>query len=143
MKDPAAPHEAEAPHHALLSGATVLVVEDEALLAHDLVWTIEENGGLTQGPIHRLGEAMARADFRDLDAALLDVDIRGEEIFAFADRLEAADVPMVFHTARADVSRLRMCYPDAAILYKPCLARGVVAALASAIQRHGTRSHAS
>jgi hypothetical protein len=70
-----------------------------------------------------------------LDAAIIDVDIAGREIFPFADRLRALNVPIVFHTGRTDLSRLRARYPEARILPKPSPTAHIVRALARAIAR--------
>ena len=77
---------------------------------------------------------MAYSDVGRLNAALLDVDIAGAEVFAFADRLKAGGVPIVFHTARADLAAVAERYPGAPVVCKPCLPRRLVATLASMLQ---------
>ena len=68
-----------------------------------------------------------------LDAAILHLDLAGHEVFAFADRLDARGVPVIFHTGRRDVAPLRARYPGAPILSKPSCAEDVVRTLARAI----------
>jgi DNA-binding response OmpR family regulator len=118
-----------------LSGANILIVEDEAILALDLASTIRDEGASVKGPLHRLDQAMAYDDLDEVDAAILDVDIDGAEVFAFADRLKACRIPIVFHTGRIDLSDLRAEYPEARIVRKPSTAVRIVMTVASAIAR--------
>ena len=111
-----------------LRGKKVMIVEDEAILALDLMMTVEETGATVAGPVHRLDVAMKAESLDELDAAILDVDVAGEEVFPFADRLRAAGVPMVFHTGRSDIGRL-IGYDRAVVCRKPCLAGDLVEAL--------------
>ena len=55
-----------------LSGVTVLVVEDDFLLAMDLEDTLVGMGAVVVGVCHTLAEAMARADDDDFAVAVLD-----------------------------------------------------------------------
>jgi DNA-binding response OmpR family regulator len=116
-----------------LRGTHILVVEDESILALDLALLIEDEGASVAGPLFRLEQAMAFDDLRKLDAALLDVDLAGREVFPLADRLRESNVPIVFHTARTDVSRLRASYPEARIVRKPSAAQQILRALARAV----------
>lgn len=116
-----------------LRGSKILIVEDEAILALDLSLTIEDHGGSVVGPLHRLAQAINCPQLYDVDLAILDVDIRGEEVFPLADKLAAAGVSIVFHTGRTDVAQLSAAYPAASILRKPCAEMRLVDALCSAI----------
>lgn len=122
-------------HAGPLSGTSILVLEDEAILALDLALTIEDEGATVEGPLHRLDQTMAFDDLGRLDAAILDVDICGTEVFAFADRLRAENVPIIFHTGRSELTRLRIRYPEAQIVRKPSPSRQVVTMLRQAVRR--------
>jgi CheY-like chemotaxis protein len=117
-----------------LLGTTVLIVEDEAILALDLALTVGDEGGAVEGPLHRLDDALALTDL-EVDAAILDVDLGGKEVFAFADRLREKRVPIVFHTGRSDLAHLANAYPEAGIVKKPCSTTQIVRALTQAITR--------
>ena len=112
-----------------LFGKTVMVVEDEAILALDLSLTIEDAGARVVGPIHRLEHALQRRTLQDLDAAVLDVDVNGQEVFPLADRLTAAGIPFVFHTGRRETDVLSKSYGQIRVLRKPCLSDQIVETL--------------
>lgn len=82
-----------------LNGRRVLVVEDESLVAMLLETILEDMGCTPVGPASNIddGEAMAR-DTTDLDAALLDVNVAGRQVFPVAKALKARGVPFVFST---------------------------------------------
>ena len=80
-------------------GRRVLVVEDESLVAMLLETILEDMGCTPVGPASNVdeGEAIAR-DTVDLDAALLDVNLAGRQVFPVAAVLKARGVPFVFST---------------------------------------------
>lgn len=82
-----------------LSGRRVLVVEDESLVAMLLETILEDMECIPVGPASNIddGEALARAT-ADLDAALLDVNVAGRQVFPVAEVLKARGVPFVFST---------------------------------------------
>ena len=82
-----------------LQGRRVLVVEDESLVAMLLDTILEDMGCTPVGPASNIdeGEALAR-DEAALDAALLDVNVAGRQVFPVAAALKARGVPFVFST---------------------------------------------
>lgn len=82
-----------------LNGRRILVVEDESLVAMLLETILEDMECIPVGPASNIddGEAMAR-DTVDLDAALLDVNVAGRQVFPVAEALKARGVPFVFST---------------------------------------------
>lgn len=82
-----------------LTGRRVLVVEDESLVAMLLETILEDMECVPIGPVSNIdeGEAMAR-DTAGLDAALLDVNVAGRQVFPVAEVLKARGVPFVFST---------------------------------------------
>lgn len=103
----------------MLDDLTILVVEDEALIALDLSLTLEDHGAQVSGPFATVDTALPACS--DLpDAAILDVDLRGAKSFPVADCLASRGIPFVFHTGRADLDCLRERYgADVPILVKP------------------------
>lgn len=82
-----------------LDGRRILVVEDEFLLADDLAHSLRERGAVVLGPVRTVSEALALIQGEAaLDAALLDVNLGREKVFAVADTLEARRVPFCFTT---------------------------------------------
>ncbi|WP_283179551.1 response regulator [Gemmobacter sp. 24YEA27] len=102
-----------------LSGISVLVVEDEYLLATDLAQFLERGGASVIGPFPTLTEALssvcagAKPDF-----AMLDVNLRGEMVFPLADHLIAAGIPFIFMTGY-DTASLPAAYAEIPRLRKP------------------------
>ena len=76
---------------------SVLVVEDESLIAMNLEMILEDLGHSVIGPVMTLGdlEKMLAGDFQ-ADVAILDVNIAGEYIFPYARRLTDLGIPIFF-----------------------------------------------
>jgi CheY-like chemotaxis protein len=100
--------------------STILVVEDEPVLAVALEISLQRAGYTVLGPMAHLDTAMAALTGPSIDAALLDVHLsRGETVYPVADRLEEMHVPFGFMTAyRTDFIASR--YPAHPIVRKPC-----------------------
>lgn len=81
-----------------LSGRRVLVVEDESLVAMLLETILEDMGCTPIGPASNIDEGEAMAREAELDAALLDVNVAGRQVFPVAAALKARGVPFVFST---------------------------------------------
>ncbi|WP_207456351.1 response regulator [Azospirillum sp. SYSU D00513] len=84
--------------HSALSSLTLLVVEDEPLVAMSIEDTLEEMGVRIVGPAGSVSKALGLVESGGFDAALLDVNLRGERVDAVADRLAAGGIPFVFTT---------------------------------------------
>lgn len=114
-----------------LQGLRVLVVEDEMLIAAELEATLEDLGCHVVGPFARVAQALTAldADGLELDAAVLDVNVRGEMIFPVAEALKARGVPMVFCTGYADLPNLPEPLHGHVRLSKPCSAASLATAL--------------
>ncbi|WP_420410398.1 response regulator [Hoeflea sp.] len=76
---------------------SILVVEDESLIAMNLETILEDLGHSVIGPVMTLKdlETVLDGEFR-ADAAILDVNIAGEQIFPYARRLAGLGVPLLF-----------------------------------------------
>ncbi len=82
-----------------LSGRKILVVEDEYLIADDLAALLSQAGAEVIGPAASLPKAMRLAsDTQQFDAAVLDINLRGVNVFPLADELRARGIPMLFMT---------------------------------------------
>lgn len=82
-----------------LSGRRVLVVEDESLVAMLLATILEDMGCVPVGPAATVADGLTMvADPAPLDAALLDVNVAGHQVFPIAEALNARGVPFVFST---------------------------------------------
>lgn len=83
-------------------GCRVLLVEDEALIAMDIEAALEALGCVVVGPTGRLDIALKQASDEALDAAILDVTIRGGQTFTVAERLLARGIPFVMASGHGD-----------------------------------------
>ena len=82
-----------------LGGRAILVVEDDYMLATDLSEFLAEHGATIIGPAGTVLQAMALVEgTSSIDAAVLDVNLRGERVYPVADALLARKVPFVFVT---------------------------------------------
>ncbi|CTQ32185.1 response regulator [Jannaschia rubra] len=124
----------------MLNDCTILLVEDEALIALDLAMTLEDEGAQVEGPFATVPTALPACCA--VDVALLDVDLCGTKVFPVADRLMAEGKPFVFHTGRPDRELLAGRYgADVTILLKPTRSAQIVEALREALDRARARVH--
>ena len=77
-------------------GLRILIAEDNLLAALELEQALRDLGCAPVGPVAQVNEAMGLARLGNLDAALLDVDLRGEQVFAVAEELARQGVPVIF-----------------------------------------------
>jgi len=83
----------------VLSGRRVLVVEDEYFLAQDLVQVLRELGAEVVGPVADPQDGLdLLAREKVIDAAVVDINLRGEMTFQIADRLRSRGIPFAFST---------------------------------------------
>lgn len=114
---------------ALLQGRRILIVEDEYLLADDLHDALRAAGAEVLGPVPSVAAALSLiAAEKVIDAAVLDVNLRGEMVFAAADALVARGVPFTFATGY-DHWALPERFADAPRVEKPLKGRHIKAAL--------------
>jgi CheY-like chemotaxis protein len=76
----------------------ILVVEDEMLVAMNIEDMLLDLGHEVAGIASRLAPALALAGEASIDAAMLDVNLAGENSFPVADILAARGIPFVFAT---------------------------------------------
>jgi DNA-binding NtrC family response regulator len=104
---------------ARLEGRNVLVVEDDFIVAMDICIRLEETGARILGPVASVNNAMTIIDAGErIDAAVLDVNLKGENSFPVAAALAERKVPFVFTTGY-DQSALPESYRKAPRCEKP------------------------
>ena len=113
-----------------LAGRRVLLVEDELMLALDVEIALTEEGAEVIGPIDDLAVGLALLDREPvLDAAVLDIDLHGEDVFPLAERLRARGVPFLFHTGHGDRTALARHFAGVPVCTKPVLSERLVDAV--------------
>ncbi len=87
-----------------LSGRRVLLAEDEMLVAMDLEGQLTGLGCEVVGPVSTVAAGLELVDAgAPIDAAVLDVSLKGERVFPLAEALRARDVPFLFLTGYTQV----------------------------------------
>lgn len=82
-----------------LAGRRILVVEDESLVAMLLETILEDMGCTPVGPVSNIDDGLAMVERGEpLDAALLDVNVAGRQVFPVAQALLDRGVPFIFST---------------------------------------------
>jgi len=82
-----------------LLGKTILVVEDDYMVATDISAFLAREGATIIGPagtVRAAGALLEKASV--IDAAVLDVNLRNERVYPVADELLERGVPFVFAT---------------------------------------------
>lgn len=112
-----------------MTGFRVLIVEDEYLLANELCLELADADMEALGPARDV--ASARAILRTeppVDAALLDINLRGHTVYELADELAEARIPFVFVTGY-DRSSVPARFSNIQHLTKPLKSKQLAAAL--------------
>jgi DNA-binding response OmpR family regulator len=114
--------------------ATVLVVEDEALIAMDLQWLLEEAGYRVLGPANSIAAAMALLDGDGPDVALLDVNLGRSDVFAVANELASRKTRVIFLTGHT-AQKLPVAHRHRPLVAKPYLPHILLQAVALAVSQ--------
>jgi CheY-like chemotaxis protein len=129
-RDDTGPGGGESRDTSIFSGRTILVVEDDFIVAFDIQSLLEEHGARVLGPASSVEEARAILARETPNLAVLDVNLNGDFVFPIADELRERQVPFVFATAYADDDRL---FPGETVraprLAKPVLPRVLIGQL--------------
>jgi CheY-like chemotaxis protein len=112
----------------------VLVVEDDDVLGEAIGLCVEEAGYEVAGVAQSVDAALQTLRHRPVDAALLDVNLRGELVFAVADALAERGVPFVFVTGQP-ASSIPETHRHRPLVPKPYYDAALCAALAGVLSR--------
>jgi two-component system, chemotaxis family, sensor kinase Cph1 len=93
---PATPAQADLPARSGVEGARVLLVEDNAMIAAEVVEALDAMGAVVVGPVGRLAAALRLIETEPVDVALLDVDLNGTKVWPLAEQLASRSVPFCF-----------------------------------------------
>jgi PAS domain S-box-containing protein len=81
-----------------LAGASVMLVEDEAIVALAVNDSLTDLGFSVIGPFSRVSDACRALQDNKVDAAILDINLDGELVYSLAELLTARKIPFVFAT---------------------------------------------
>lgn len=114
----------------------ILIVEDEALVAMLVEDALEEAGFGVIGPVRSVAQALEALETEQPDAAVLDLNLAGENSVAVADALVARGIPFVVATGYG-AAGLPATHRDALVLPKPYDPADLTAILARLCERRG------
>ena len=118
------------PQSDALRGRRLLIVEDEYMIAADLASALEEQGAKVIGPAGSIEQALELMDReREIDGAVLDINLRGKRAYPVAEALSARGVPFVFATGY-DAWVIPEAYTGVPRLEKPVNTRALARLLA-------------
>jgi len=90
-----------------LAKRRILVAEDESLIALELEEMLQGFGCEVVGPFAAVEEVLEHAEAGGLDGALLDVNLRGEQIFRILPQLLASRLPIIITSGYNDSTLFR------------------------------------
>ena len=109
-----------------LNGRKILVVEDEYLVADDLAALLRDARAEVIGPAATLPKAVRlAADTELIDAAVLDINLGGIDVFPLVDELGGRGIPMLFLTGYGE-DNIPQAYSNIVRCDKPVGAAHVV-----------------
>jgi len=120
---------------ASLAGSSILIVEDEALIALDLRHSLESAGAHVFA-VTQVANALLLAHHPELSAAVLDYRIGEETSVHVCQHLQQRGVPFLFYSGHEDV---RGEWPRARVLSKPASSQAIVDAVAGLLEEQPRR----
>lgn len=108
----------------------VLLVEDEMMVAMGMEMALSDAGYEVVGPVGNFDDAENAASREAIDVAVLDVNLRGRDVFPIADILTSRGIRFAFLTGydRASLPPRFLSFP---LLPKPFRAEQLLATVAS------------
>ena len=116
-----------------LSNCKVLVVEDEMMIAMLIEDMLDEFGCKTVGPATNVPRALELISMEQMEVAVLDLNLDGNDTYAIADALRQKRVPFIFATGYGSTG-VRDQYRDRPVLQKPFQSRDLESALKEALR---------
>lgn len=112
---------------------SVLIVEDETLIAMDLQDMLQDAGYRVIGPVGSVAAALQLLGDEKPDLALLDVNLGGENVFKVASELATGPARIVFLTGHSE-QHLPEEHRHRPLVTKPYLPNTVLAAIERSLQ---------
>lgn len=112
-----------------IKGETIFVAEDEPLVGLDIADALS-TAGANVVSAHNVKDALAIAATADLSAAVLDINLAGEDCSLICQLLADRGIPFLFHTGYADVPFFDK-WLAAPVLRKPSPPAEIIGALGS------------
>jgi DNA-binding response OmpR family regulator len=119
--------------HLALAGCSILLVENEPVIARSIADCLQDAGALVL-TAWRTSDALRIAEDHRLSAAVLDLDLGGDDSTIVCRRLTERVVPFLFYSGYDDAY---VCdkWPNATVVTKPAGEKDLIAALVVLIRR--------
>ena len=114
---------------------TVLVVEDDFIIALELTSVLSDAGAIVVGPSNTVEAALQCAEDERLSAAVLDIRLGDQTVAPVARLLAEHHVPFLFYTGQSKTDPLSIEWPDCRVLSKPAAPNSIVTAVMSLVNR--------
>ncbi len=114
---------------------SILIVEDEAMIALGLAFAAEDVGAVVVGPASSTIEALTLMGQGMIDGAILDVSLTDRDVTPVAIALIEAGVPFLVHTGIGLPSDLEIAFPELPVMRKPATPGNVLARLLAEMPR--------
>ncbi len=101
-----------------LAGSSIMLVEDEAIVALAVNDSLTDLGFSVIGPFSRVADAYRALQENQIDAAILDINLNGETVYSLAETLTARNIPFVFATGYSAES-IESRFEHIPVLQKP------------------------
>lgn len=112
-------------------GRSVLVVEDEAIIAMLVEDMLADLGHTVAATAARLDQALDAARTLQLDLAILDLNLSGKPTYEVAEALRGRGVPVIFATGAGSVDA---AWAHAQVVQKPFQLEALEAAIKAAFK---------
>lgn len=120
-----------------LAGKTVMIVEDDAALALDLLTSLTDAEADVIGPITDLDEAVRQVEGSRCDAVILDLRVGDRNATSFAHLLLQKRIPFLVYTGYPDSAYLRLDWAGCELLSKPADVQSVMTVLSELLNWRG------
>lgn len=138
--DPAISGLARRVPHDILTDKNVLIVDDEWLIAEQHAHILDSVGAKIVGPFTKIDPAMDY-DLSNIDLAVLDFALEEGDVLPLAEKLNSANIPIVFVTGYGSNIQLPDEFADDLIIAKPAGASAVLDSSAWLLTRNGRRAN--
>jgi CheY-like chemotaxis protein len=102
-----------------LAGRSILIAEDEGIIAFELADTLQSLGCQIVGPVSSVSEVLEQLETGAIDGALLDVNLRGEQIFTISPILLEHAFPIIFTSGYNDPKLFPEAFRSSPRIAKP------------------------
>jgi DNA-binding NtrC family response regulator len=97
----------------------ILIVEDDEILALNMVAAVEDRDCLAIGPVATVADALAKLGSQDIGGAILDAALIDRDVTPVAMELIDRAIPFVIHTGVGLPAELETVFPHVSVIMKP------------------------